>query len=239
MRSRRWSVLVGAVGLVVAAAAPSAAAVSVEGEPACLTARTEAVTSAEPAPGLLPGRDHSAMLVLGRAAVLAHGRAASGAITTRTTPRAETGASRGDRHRARALRRAGWSVPEELPGGYTFAELRTLEDGAQPQGLLQVLYVRDEERVSVFQRRGSVEHRWLLADATPERGRQAWWWPEASPPRRAWEAEGTVYIAVGGASAEDLARATAGLPPPDAAPVERPLLRPLMRLVEGWLRLVR
>ena len=234
MRRRRWPALVGAVGLVVVTTAPSAASLADHGEVAAGPSAGAVTVEA-------PADLASAVLGQGSGSGLARARHAVGLAATRpSVPVAAAEPSEGPR--ARALRRAGWAVPEALDGGYHLVKIRTMEDAGAPSGLLQLVYARGEARLSVFQRPGGLEDDAMLAGAEPTRGEAAWHWPDADPPRCAWEARGAAYVAVGGASDRDLQRAVASFPAPDETSEggadEHPLLRHLLRLLEGWVRLL-
>jgi sigma-E factor negative regulatory protein RseB len=136
-----------------------------------------------------------------------------------------------------ALREAGWTVPDALPGGYEPSGVYVLKAGeSQP---LQVVYGDGLYTVSVFQQPGSPDWESLPAGAEPVEGLgwKAYEWPGAVPSRLLWEASGTTFSLVGDAPPDEFLAIAQALPRPEAPPLGSRLARGLRRLwswVSPW-----
>ncbi|MGH8909556.1 MAG: sigma-E factor regulatory protein RseB domain-containing protein [Egibacteraceae bacterium] len=136
-----------------------------------------------------------------------------------------------------ALRAAGWTVPEALPGGYQHMKVYALSSGeAQP---LQAMYSDGLYHVSVFQQHGGID--WASLRPGAQRAADLDWvayhWPGSVPSAFVWEAAGRVYAVVGDAPAGDLHAIAQALPRPQPPPLGRRLTRGLRRLwswVSPW-----
>lgn len=111
-----------------------------------------------------------------------------------------------------ALRSAGWTVPDRLPGSYQ-ADGTYAVSGAEGQPL-QLVFTDGLYTVSVFQQRGRLDEASL-----PEGGERddagdgaVWSWPGAVPSRMVWEADGTTFTLVGDAPPGELDAIVAALP---------------------------
>jgi hypothetical protein len=136
-----------------------------------------------------------------------------------------------------ALRKAGWTVPTTLPGGYEAVAAYALEaEGTQP---LQVVYADGLYTVSVFQQAGAADWESLPAGAraVDDLPGVVYEWPGVLPHRLTWTAEGRTWSLVGDAPADDLVRIAGALPAADAKGVVRRLQRGFSRLwsaVSEW-----
>lgn len=115
-----------------------------------------------------------------------------------------------------ALRRAGWIVPESLPGGYEADGGFALSSGdSQP---LQLVYDDGLYTVSLFAQPGAPDLGSLPDGAVPARwrgipeGSAAYEWPGAVPQRLVWGADGTTYSLIGDAPPDEFRAIAAALP---------------------------
>lgn len=111
-----------------------------------------------------------------------------------------------------ALKAAGWTLPEALPGGYEPIGMYVLSSGeAQP---LQITYSDGLYTVSVFQQPGDVDWASLRpgAEQVADLGWRAYHWPGAFPATIVWEADGRTYAVVGDAPADDLRAIAQAIP---------------------------
>lgn len=115
-----------------------------------------------------------------------------------------------------ALRRAGWIVPHELPGGYApDGGFVVAAPGMQP---LQLVYDDGLYTVSLFAQPGSLDPATLPEGATPARwpslppDAEVYEWPGAVPQRLVWEAAGTTYSLIGDSPPEEFRAIASALP---------------------------
>jgi hypothetical protein len=129
-----------------------------------------------------------------------------------------------------ALRDAGWSVPDELPGGYEPSGVYAVS-GADSQPL-QVVYGDGLYSVSVFQEQGRADWSTLPPGAEPaERyGPDVYEWPGAFPQRLVWESQGTTFSLVGDAPPDEFAAIMDALPAPHRPGIADRFRRGLGRL---------
>lgn len=134
-----------------------------------------------------------------------------------------------------ALRRAGWTVPQSLPGGYDPVGAYAV-DGADDQPL-QVVYRDGLYTVSVFQQRGRPDWSLLPDGATRAEGLDwpAYEWPGAVPRRLVWEGAGTTFSLVGDAPPQEFMAIAKALPRPEDSSLTGRLRRGLGRLL-FWMR---
>lgn len=130
-----------------------------------------------------------------------------------------------------ALRRAGWTVPPELPGGYEPVGVYAV-DGADGQPL-QVVYRDGLYVMSLFQQRGRPDWASLPDGAQPAEGLDwsAYEWPGAVPRRLVWEASGTTFSLVGDAPPEEFMAIAESLPRQESHSLAQRLRRGLGRLL--------
>lgn len=129
-----------------------------------------------------------------------------------------------------ALREAGWTLPEELPGGYQPTGAWVLSSGeGQP---LQVTYGDGLYTVSIFQQAGSLDLASLPPGAEPYHGLEwsAWHWPGAVPATLVWEAAGRTFSLVGDAPADEFGAIARMLPRPQPPSAGERFARGLRRL---------
>ncbi len=134
----------------------------------------------------------------------------------------------------RTLGRAGWEVPEHLPGGYVLARGYALEDGAG-QSSLHLVYTDGLYSTSLYQQRGELAAAAREGAVAIEHGDMFLWrWPGAQPERLLWASPDTTFTVVGDASLDQVLEAVSELPsrPPEAVG-ER--LRRGVRRVASWL----
>lgn len=133
-----------------------------------------------------------------------------------------------------ALRRAGWTVPAELPGSYAPVGVYAV-DGADGQPL-QVVYGDGLYTMSLFQQRGRPDWSSLPDGAQPAEDVDwpAYEWPGAVPRRLVWEASGTTFSLVGDAPPEEFMAMAETLPRPQTPSLLRRLRRGLTRLF-AWM----
>ena len=113
-----------------------------------------------------------------------------------------------------ALRDAGWTVPDVLPGDYATEGTFVVSAGdTQP---LQTVYSDGLYTVSLFEQRGSLDPATLPegAQVTTAYGFPAYTWPGAVPSRLVWEANGTTWSVVGDVPPDQMVDITAALPRP-------------------------
>lgn len=113
-----------------------------------------------------------------------------------------------------ALRAAGWTVPDVLPGDYATEGSFVVSAGdTQP---LQTVYSDGLYTVSLFEQRGSLDPATLPegAQVTTAYGFPAFTWPGAVPSRLVWEANGTTWSVVGDVPPDQMLDITAALPQP-------------------------
>lgn len=129
-----------------------------------------------------------------------------------------------------ALRRAGWTVPTTLPGGYEPVGVYAVDDSeGQP---LQVVYGDGLYTVSLFQQRGQPDWDSLPegAQRAEDLGWHAYEWPGAVPQRLVWEASGTTFSLVGDAPPQEFVAIAESLPRPAATTLADRLRRGLSRV---------
>lgn len=129
-----------------------------------------------------------------------------------------------------ALREAGYTVPEQLPGGYAARGMFAVSSTeGQP---LQVVYGDGLYSVSLFQQPGRPDWESLPAGAEPaaDVGFRAYEWPGAVPARLVWEADGTTWSLVGDAPPDEFVTIAQALPHPSEPGVAARLVRGLQRL---------
>jgi sigma-E factor negative regulatory protein RseB len=136
-----------------------------------------------------------------------------------------------------ALRDAGWTLPDDLPGEFVTEGSFVVQAGqSQP---LQTVYSDGLYTVSLFEQPGSLD-----TDALPEGaqlneayGFPAYVWPGAVPTRVVWEAGGTTWSLVGDAPPDEMAAMLASLPQPQREGFTDRIRRGLGRLwswVSPW-----
>jgi len=129
-----------------------------------------------------------------------------------------------------ALRSAGWTVPDTLPGGYRRDGVYAID---APEGQpLQLVFTDGLYTVSVFQQRGRLDEASLSEGAERvDIGRgEMWSWPGAVPSRRVWQAGQTTFTLVGDAPPAELDAITAALPAPAGPGVPERVRTGLSRL---------
>lgn len=140
-------------------------------------------------------------------------RATRGQRPTQT--RQEQDVTEVDDNGLKALRAAGWLVPEEMPGAYASEGVFAVSAGeTQP---LQSVYSDGLYTVSLFEQRGSLDPATLPegAEITTDFGFPAYTWPGAVPRRVVWEASGTTWSLVGDAPPAELRAMVLELPQPE------------------------
>lgn len=113
-----------------------------------------------------------------------------------------------------ALRVAGWTVPEQLPGGYlTDGSFAVSAIDSQP---LQTVYSDGLYTVSLFEQQGALDPTSLPegAEITRDLGFETYTWPGAVPQRIVWEADGSTWSLVGDAPPDELQAMARVLPQP-------------------------
>ncbi|CAN5899243.1 hypothetical protein BH23ACT8_BH23ACT8_06010 [soil metagenome] len=118
-----------------------------------------------------------------------------------------------------ALREAGWTVPETLPGG--FQPVGVFAVAAEESQPLQLVYRDGLYAVSLFQQAGTPD--WSSLPAGAEKlddfgGLEGpvYAWPGAIPQRYVWTTGGRTWSLVSDAPADELEAIVAGLPQPEA-----------------------
>ncbi|CAN5184481.1 hypothetical protein BH20ACT8_BH20ACT8_04180 [soil metagenome] len=118
-----------------------------------------------------------------------------------------------------ALREAGWTVPETLPGG--FQPVGVFAVAAEESQPLQLVYRDGLYAVSLFQQTGTPD--WSSLPAGAEKlddfgGLEGlvYAWPGAIPQRYVWTTGGRTWSLVSDAPADELEAIVAGLPQPEA-----------------------
>lgn len=113
-----------------------------------------------------------------------------------------------------ALREAGWAVPAKLAGSWVLRRARVVSEGDDRPGVLQLVYTRSDETVSVFQRAAPLS--WARVPdggaAVPELAGSVREWPHARPRRLMWEADGRTFVVVGDVDRDELVEVAAALP---------------------------
>ena len=113
-----------------------------------------------------------------------------------------------------ALRDAGWTIPDALPGDYATEGSYAVSAGeTQP---LQTVYSDGLYTVSLFEQRGSLDPTTLPegAQITSAYGFPSYTWPGAVPTRVVWEAGGTTWSLVGDAPPDQMREIITALPRP-------------------------
>jgi sigma-E factor negative regulatory protein RseB len=118
-----------------------------------------------------------------------------------------------------ALREAGWTVPEALPGG--FQPVGVFAVAAEESQPLQLVYHDGLYAVSLFQQTGTPDWSSLPAGAEELDGfggldGPVYAWPGAIPQRYVWTTGGRTWSLVSDAPADELEAIVAGLPQPEA-----------------------
>lgn len=129
-----------------------------------------------------------------------------------------------------ALREAGWTVPEELPGGFEAVGAYVVSsESSQP---LHLVYTDGLYTVSMFQQTGTPQ--W---DSLPSGARlvedlpgRVYEWPGALPHRLVWAAAGRTWSVVGDPTPEQLREIARALPHADEPGVLERLRRGFSRL---------
>jgi hypothetical protein len=132
-----------------------------------------------------------------------------------------------------ALRKAGWIVPETLPGGYeVMGAFAVAAEGTQP---LQVVYGDGLYTVSVFQQAGAADWESLPPDRrlVEDLPGVVYEWPGALPLRWVWSVDGRTWSLVGDAPPDDLRAIAEVLPRAEGAGVLDRLRRGFSRLWSG------
>lgn len=139
-----------------------------------------------------------------------------------------------DEEAVSALRGAGWTVPDMLPGGYRAVGAYAV-DSAEGQPL-HLVYADGLYTVSLFQQRGSPDWGSLPPGGTPadELDGHAFEWPGAVPQRLVWEASGSTFSLIGDAPPEEFAAIAGSLPVPPRPSMADRLRRGLSRVWE-WM----
>lgn len=136
----------------------------------------------------------------------------------------------------RALREAGWVVPDELPAGYRPTGVYAL--GGDLGSPLQVVYADGLYHLSVFEQRGRADWSSLPPGVVPapELGAGVHTWPGALPLRVMWESGDLTFSLVGDVPPDELRRIIASLPEPEVTQrgIRSRLARGFGRLV-SWL----
>lgn len=136
-----------------------------------------------------------------------------------------------------ALREAGWTVPEDLPGDYQLVSAYAVAaEDSQP---LHVVYGDGLYAVSVFQQEGQPD--WQAMPAGAQRLEdvegEVYAWPGAIPQRYVWTVDGRTWSVVTDAPSDDLRAILDELPQPHSPGLLERLGRGLGRLwswVSPW-----
>jgi negative regulator of sigma E activity len=96
-----------------------------------------------------------------------------------------------------ALRAAGWTIPDQLPGGYRLEAVYAHAGGAGPP--LQTVYGDGLYTVSLFEQRGTPDWETLPNGARPvdRFASRAYEWPGSVPRRVVWSGQEATFTLVG------------------------------------------
>jgi hypothetical protein len=132
-----------------------------------------------------------------------------------------------------ALREAGWTVPGKLASSWVLRRARVVTEAEDRPGVLQLVYTRGSETVSVFQR--AVPLDWAAVpeggSAVAELAGSVREWPDAHPARLMWQSGDRTFVVVGDVERGELVEIARSLPEAETEEVWHRLRRGLEALL--------
>lgn len=136
---------------------------------------------------------------------------------------------------ATILGEVGWTVPEELPGGFRRVDVAALDDGEG--STLRLLYSDGLYSLSVYEQPGRLDAEALLAqgaEMTRLGAQDVYRWPGSEPAPYVWTGGGYTFTAMSDAPPDLLADAIASLPHDGADGLVARVWRGFSRMLD-WL----